>query len=103
MEYGVIFCGNSIVGKKVFLQEKRLIRIMTGSSSVTPCKYVIQRLELLTLSTQFIAIPDEVLATDIVSYKFNSPILGLIQAINNSYVNRQPPLQYTRKEHTMIA
>ena len=33
MEYGITFWGNSIDSKKVFLQLKRMNRIMTGSSS----------------------------------------------------------------------
>jgi len=33
MEYGITFWGNSIYSKKVFLQLKRMIRFMTGSSS----------------------------------------------------------------------
>jgi len=36
MEYG-IFWGNSIDSKKVFLQLKGIIRIMTGLSSVLIC------------------------------------------------------------------
>ena len=34
VEYGIIFWGNLIDSKKVFLQLKRITRIMTGSSSV---------------------------------------------------------------------
>jgi len=34
MEYGITFWGKSIDSKKVFLQLKRMVRIMSGSSSV---------------------------------------------------------------------
>ena len=38
MEYGFIFWDNSKDSKKVFLQQKSIIRIMTGSISRTSCK-----------------------------------------------------------------
>ena len=37
LEYGVLFWGNSIDSKKVFLQLKGIIRITTGLSSVLIC------------------------------------------------------------------
>jgi len=52
MEYN-IFWGNLINCRKVFLQLETKIRLMTGSSSITPSKSLFQRLELLTFSTQY--------------------------------------------------
>ena len=49
-----IFWGNLINSRRVFLSLKSKIRIMTGSSSRTPSKLLFQRLELSTLSMQYI-------------------------------------------------
>ena len=38
MEYDIMFWGNLIVSKKVFLQHRRISRIITLSSSRTSCK-----------------------------------------------------------------
>ena len=62
MEYGIIFWGNPTNNKKVFLQQKRIVRIMIGLTSGTSCKPLFQRLELLTFSIHTVA--DEVLVTE---------------------------------------
>jgi len=54
MEYGVIFWGNSVESKGVFQQQKRIIRIMTGSSSRTIYKPLFQKLEIPILPSQCI-------------------------------------------------
>ena len=54
IRYGIIFWQNSIHSKKVFLLQKRVIRIMTGLSCRISCKPLFQRVELLTLSSQYI-------------------------------------------------
>ena len=45
--------GNSTDSKKAFLQRTRIIRIMTGSSSRTPCKLLFQRLEWTCLCNTY--------------------------------------------------
>jgi len=37
MEYGIIFWGVSVESKRIFQQQKRIIRIMTGSASRISC------------------------------------------------------------------
>jgi len=52
MEYGIIFWGDSVESKRIFQQQKRTIRIMTGSTLRISCKTLFQKLEILTLTSQ---------------------------------------------------
>jgi len=54
MEYGGIFWGNSVESKGVFQKQKRIIRIMTGSSSRTIYKPFFQKQEIPILPSQCI-------------------------------------------------
>lgn len=54
LEYGIIFWGNSTESKKIFLVQKRIIRIMTGSKTRASCKSLYQSLGILTLTSQYI-------------------------------------------------
>ena len=49
INYGIIFGGKSTECKKVFLAQKKIIRIMTGSRPRTPCKPLFQSLGILTI------------------------------------------------------
>jgi hypothetical protein len=60
MEYGIIFWGASAESKRIFQQQNRIIRIMTGSTSRTSCSTLFQKLEILTdfsIHTLFNEIP----------------------------------------------
>ena len=72
MKYEFIFWGNSIDSKKVFLQQQSIIIIMTDSSSRTSCKHLYQRLELLTLTLQYIL--SMMMSQNLETYTFNSTI-----------------------------
>ena len=54
LEYGIIFWGNSTESKKIFLVQKRIIRIMTGSKTRASCKSLYQSLGILTLTSKYI-------------------------------------------------
>jgi hypothetical protein len=54
IHYGIIFWGNSTESKKVFLAQKEVIRIMTGSRLRTSCKPLFQSLGILTIPSQYI-------------------------------------------------
>ena len=75
MEYG-IFWGTSIDSNKVFLQQKRIITIMTVSSSRTSCKPLFQGLELLNLASQYVLSLMRFLSQNLELYIFNSTISG---------------------------
>ena len=54
INYGIIFGGNSTECKKVFLAQKKIIRIMTGSRPRTSCKPLFHSLGILTEPSQYI-------------------------------------------------
>jgi len=54
INYGIIFWGNSTECKKVFLAQKKIIRIMTGSRPRTSCKPLFQSLGILTVPSKYI-------------------------------------------------
>ena len=54
INYTIIFGGNSTECKKVFLAQKKIIRIMTGSRPRTSCKPLFQSLGILTVPSQYI-------------------------------------------------
>lgn len=54
IQYGIIFWGNSTESKKVFLAQKEVIRIMTGSGRRASCKSLFQELGILTIASQYI-------------------------------------------------
>ena len=54
INYGIIFWGNSTECKKVFVAQKKIIRIMTGSRPRTSCKPLFQSLGILTVPSQYI-------------------------------------------------
>jgi len=54
IQYGIIFWGNSSESKKVFLAQKEVIRIMTGSGHRASCKSLFQELGILTIPSQYI-------------------------------------------------
>jgi hypothetical protein len=53
INYGIIFGGNSIECKKVFLAQKKIIRIMTGSKPRTSRKPLFQSLGIMTVPSQY--------------------------------------------------
>jgi len=54
INYGIIFWRNSTEFKKVFLAQKKIIRIMTGSRPRTSCKPLFQSLGIPTVPSQYI-------------------------------------------------
>jgi len=54
INYGIIFWGNSSESNKIFLAQKKIVRIMTGSRPKTSCKLLFQSLGILTITSQYI-------------------------------------------------
>jgi hypothetical protein len=54
MKYGIIFWGNSAEARKVFLLQKRTLRIMVGINQRNSCRPVFKELNILTLASQYI-------------------------------------------------
>jgi hypothetical protein len=74
MEYGIIFWGNSVESKRIFQQQKRIIRIMTGSTSRISCKTLFQKLEILTLTSQYILSLMRFLSSNLEIFKLNTSV-----------------------------
>jgi hypothetical protein len=53
MEFGIPFWGVSTESKKVFLQQKQIIRTMTGSPPRTTCRMLFCKLGILTMISQY--------------------------------------------------
>jgi hypothetical protein len=53
MKYGIIFWGNSAEAKKVFLLQKRTLRIMMGINHRNSCRPVFKELNILTFASQY--------------------------------------------------
>jgi hypothetical protein len=71
-----IFWRNLTNNKKVFLQQKRIVKIMIGLTSRTICKPSFQGLELLTFSSQYILSLMRFLLQNLEIYTYNSTIHG---------------------------
>jgi hypothetical protein len=54
MEYGIILWGVSVESKRIFQQQNRIMRIMTGSAARISCRTLFWKLEILTLTSQYI-------------------------------------------------
>ena len=54
LSYGIVFWGQSSNSKKIFMLQKRVIRIMTGHGSMTSCRDLFRKLAILPLKSQYI-------------------------------------------------
>ena len=76
MEYDILFWDNSIGSKQVFLQQRRICRILTVSSSRTSCKpYFRDKDYLHCLGNTYLPLV-RFLSQNLEIYAFNAKILG---------------------------
>jgi hypothetical protein len=54
MRYGIVFWGNSPNAKRIFLLQKRSVRVMMGLRQRDTCRSVLKKLNILTLASQYI-------------------------------------------------
>jgi exonuclease III len=54
LSYGIIFWGQSPSTQRLFVLQKRAIRIMMGVSNRTSCRHIFKKLEILPLNSQYI-------------------------------------------------
>jgi hypothetical protein len=50
MRYGIVFWGNSSEARKIFLLQKKTVRIIVGMKPREPCRPVFTKLNILTLN-----------------------------------------------------
>ena len=74
MEYSIMFWGTSGESRRIFLQQKRIIRVMMGSSRRTPCKPLFQKLKKLTLNSQYFFSLMRFLSSNLGKFTFSSTI-----------------------------
>ena len=74
MEYGISFWGVSVESKRIFQQQKRIIRIMTGSTSRISGRTLFWKLEVLTLTTQYILSSMRFLSSNLEMFTFNTSV-----------------------------
>jgi hypothetical protein len=72
--YGVIFWSNSMDTNKVFLLQKKIIRIMTGINPRTTCRSLFKNLKILTVSSQYILSLMKFLVSNLKYFTFNNII-----------------------------
>jgi hypothetical protein len=74
MEYAIIFWGVSLESKIIFQQQKRIIRFTTGSTSRIACRMLFRKLEILTLTSQYILSLMRFLSSNLETYTSNTSI-----------------------------
>ena len=74
MEFGIPFWGILVESKKVFLQQKRAIRIMTDSPPRSTCRPLFRKLEILTMISQYILSSMRFLSSNLEIFTFNSSV-----------------------------
>jgi hypothetical protein len=74
MEYGIIFWGVSVECKRLFQQQKRIIRVMKGSTSRISCRTLFWKLEILTLTPQYILSLMRFLSSNLEFFTFNTSV-----------------------------
>jgi hypothetical protein len=74
MEYAIIFWEVSEKIKKIFQKQKRIIRNMTGSTSRIACRMLFQKLEILTLTSQYILSSMRFLSSNLETYTFSTSV-----------------------------
>jgi hypothetical protein len=74
MELGIIFWGVSVESKRIFLQQKRKIRIMPRSSTRATCKIIFRKLKILPLISQYILSLMRFLSSNLDIFTFNSSV-----------------------------
>jgi hypothetical protein len=74
MDYGIIFWEVSVESKRIFQQQKRIIRIVTGSTSRISCRMLFWKLEILTLTSQYLLSSMRFLSSNLETYTFNTSV-----------------------------
>jgi hypothetical protein len=69
--------GVSVESNKIFQQQKRIIRIMTGSTSRISCRTLFQKLEILTLTSQYILSSMRFLSSSLDIFTFNTSVYNI--------------------------
>jgi hypothetical protein len=99
MEFGIIFWGTSADSKKVLLQQKHILRIMTGSPPRVSCRPLFCTMGILTMVAQYVLSLMRFLASNLELFTFNTSIhstntrlsLKLHKPFARLQINQQDP------------
>jgi hypothetical protein len=72
--HGILFWGNSSEAKKIFLLQKKAIRIMLGMKHNEFCRPVFKELKILTLASQYILLLMNFMINNLGHFTFNHTI-----------------------------
>jgi hypothetical protein len=93
MSYGLLFWGNSLQSSRIFILQKRMIRILTNCNNRVSCRSLFRRLEILPLASQYILSLLRFVINNKNLFTLNSDKYNLnLRHINNFY---QPLLYLT--------
>jgi hypothetical protein len=74
VEYGIMFWGASSESNRIFLQQKRIIRVMSGSPRRFPCKPLFQKLKILTITSLYKLHLIRFLSSNLDKFTFSSSV-----------------------------
>ena len=77
MEFGIMFWGASAESRKVFLFQKRILRVMTGSPPRATCRTLFCKLDILTMVAQYVLSLMKFLASNQELFIFNTSVHGI--------------------------
>ena len=77
MEFGIMFWGASAESRKVFLLQKRILRVMTGSPPRATCRTLFCKLGILTMVAQYVLSLMRFLASNLELFTFNTSVHGI--------------------------
>jgi hypothetical protein len=72
--YGIVLWGNSSEAKKIFLLQKKVIRIIMGMKHRESCRPSFKKIKILTLTSQYILSLMTLTANNLECFTFNYTI-----------------------------
>jgi len=88
MTYRIVFWGNTPLSNVIFRMQKKIVRIMVGTTNRFSCREYFKRLKILPLHSQYLSLLLFV-AENVDYFRFNSEIHGF-NTKNKSYLHLPP-------------
>jgi len=74
IKYGLIFCGTSSNGGKIFTLQKKIVRTMVGAQPRTSCRSLFKQPEILSDPCQYILSLMSFIVNNLAIFQINSSI-----------------------------
>jgi hypothetical protein len=101
MSYGVIFWGNSTDSKRVFIIQKKIIRIMAGFKRIVSCRELLKKFNILPLASEFLLSLQSFVVDNMEKFQTNSDIHTINTRHKHDSISRALTSLDIRKVHTM--